>query len=166
MGGTVALFVVGLLIVLFYAEESGASIMQTINKTTWPSGDPIWDIARAIAQQEGFGISSSAPTRNHNPGDISDGANTYGYDHSVTSSRVTTFPDDTTGWQWLYDKLSKIYAGNSSAYDPSVPWSGWCGPDAQTGPWAADPNWGDGVASNLGVDSSTSMNDYLASKGW
>ena len=144
-------------IVLLYAQQAGGAVIQNTN---WPSGDPIWSIAQAIAKQEGFGVVGSAPTRNHNPGDISDGADTYGYDPAVTSSHVTSFPDDNTGWTWLYNKLTNIANGNSSVYDPGTSW-------IEIGShWAADPNWPIGVAANLGVDPNSTMNDYLQSQGW
>lgn len=118
--------------------------------------DPISNIAQAIAKQEGFGIAGAAPTRNHNPGDISDGASTYGYDKRVTSSKVTSFPDDATGWQWLYNKLANIASGQSAVYSSGMTW-------LQIGShWAADPNWGYGVASNLGVDPNSTFADYVA----
>lgn len=135
--------------------------MQTIASLDWPSGDPIWSIAHAIAKQEGFGADpNNAPTRNHNPGDISDGADTFGHDPAVTDSKVTAFPDDTTGWQWLYDKLSNIAAGNSNVYDPGTSWY------VIGSKWASDPNWPVGVAASLGVDPNSTMNDYLSSQGW
>lgn len=143
-------------VLLLFAQQVHAS---TVNPS-WPSGDPIWSIAQAIAQQEGFGVQGSAPARNHNPGDLSDGAEQYGWDRLVTSSKVTTFPDDQTGWQWLYNKLVNIANGTSGVYDPGTSW-------IEIGShWAADPQWPIGVATTLGVDPGSTMNDYLASQGW
>lgn len=165
----VLLFVASALVVLYATSELQqlstlgvvGTVNQTISKIGWPSGDAIWNIAQAIATQEGFGADSgNGPTRNHNPGDISDGASTYGHDPLITDSQVTSFPDDSTGWQWLYNKLLNIAQGNSSVYDPSTSW-------VEFGShWASDPNWPAGVCSVLGVDPSTSMNDYLTAQGW
>jgi len=69
------------------------------NELTWPQGDRIWDIARAIARAEGYHIPGSVPARLCNPGDISDGANLYGYEEH-SGSKITRFPDHETGWHW------------------------------------------------------------------
>jgi hypothetical protein len=157
------LLVAGALVVLIFLfdQQSGGTVTQAITSLSWPSGDAIWDIARAIAKQEGFGASSSnAPTRNHNPGDISDGARTFGHDPKVTDSQVTSFPDDATGWQWLYSKLSNVASGASFVYGPQMTW-------IEIGAsWAGDPGWPYGVAQNLGVDPESTMQDYLDSHGW
>lgn len=152
----IAVLVVGVVIAALYFLLPGKAIAEAfVPKSDWPSGDKIWDICQAIAKAEGFGLPGAAPTRNHNPGDISDGANTYGFDSAVSDSKVTSFPDDTTGWQWLYNKVSNIVNGKSTVYGQD--WS--IEQIAQT--WAGDSeNWASNVASALGVDSSTSFSDY------
>lgn len=91
------------------------------DRTTWPQGDKIWTLAQAIANAEGYGQNpSNGPTRNNNPGDISDYAMTYGYDGAISDSQVTRFPDPATGWHALYGKLAYMFAGKSSVYSPDA----------------------------------------------
>jgi hypothetical protein len=58
--------------------QSGDGGEITSDPSTWPTGSRIWDIARAIAIAEGANVEGSNPDRLNNPGDISDGASTYG----------------------------------------------------------------------------------------
>lgn len=89
----------------------------TTDYATWPSGDAIWDICRAIALAEGYDTNGAA-FRLNNPGDISDGRETYGSEfHS--GSNITKFPDAATGWNWLYSKLSNHIFGKSDVYPAS-----------------------------------------------
>lgn len=120
---------------------------------TWPAGDAIWDVAQAIARQEGYGVNASnAPTRNNNPGDISDGFSQYGGEQ--LDSKITHFPDPETGWNWLYNKLKRVHDGQSSVYANNMTW-------AQFGAkWASDPNWATGVTRTLGVSLSDRVGDY------
>jgi len=91
----------------------------TANPGTWPKGDSIWDFCQCVAHAEGADIPNENPDRLNNPGDISDGARDFGYElHS--GSRVTTFPDKATGWQWLYSKLFNATSGRSSLYHPQM----------------------------------------------
>lgn len=127
----------------------------TSDPSTWPTGDRIWDIARAIAIAEGYNVDGSNPSRLNNPGDISDGAATYGSEfHS--GSNVTKFPDAITGWTWLYAKLKNIATGGSSVYSPSMSWS------EIASHWAANSDvWASNVSNALGVDVNSSFNDYV-----
>jgi hypothetical protein len=130
---------------------------MTNDPSTWPQGDRIWDIARAIAFAEGADVAGSNPDRLNNPGDISDGARTYGAEfHS--GSNVTHFPDKQTGWQWLYDKLHNISTGASSSYRPDFTWA----QVAQK--WAGDwQSWVTNVTRNLGVTEDSTFGDYVNS---
>jgi hypothetical protein len=132
--------------------------IESSNPSTWPQGNRIWDISRAIAFAEGYDQLGSNPSRLNNPGDISDGVSTYGSEQHSGSS-VTSFPDALTGWTWLYAKIRNIANGNSAVYDPSMSWNEigekWAPPNAST--WAAN------VATNLGVDADSSLNDYINS---
>jgi hypothetical protein len=138
---------------------SGQTIIPT-NPSTWPSGDKLWNVARAIAHAEGYDVlvngQPSNPARLNNPGDISDGVMTYGSEfHS--GSNITKFPDAATGWAWLYGKLNNIKQGNSTVYDPSYSWreigAKWAPPNAEV--WAAN------VANYLGVDPDSAFGDYV-----
>lgn len=60
-------------------------------------------IARAIAAQEGFGTPGARPTRNHNPGDLRYWPAGFPRD----SGGFTVFPDDQSGWDWLYRDVSE-----------------------------------------------------------
>lgn len=129
----------------------------TNDRSTWPTGDRIWDIARAIAVAEGANVHGSNPDRLNNPGDISDGVKTFGSEfHS--GSNVTHFPDKQTGWQWLYDKLQNIANGNSEAYSPDWTWTQIA--QRWAGNWQA---WAANVARELGVDENSTFGDYANS---
>ena len=128
-------------------------MINPADESTWPSGDKIWDVARAIAKQEGYGPPRNLPTRACNPGDLSDGNDRYGF--IQTDSRVTTFPDDETGWQWLYNKLRNALEGKSSVYFGHMTF-------LEIGQrWATDPHWWEGVAKLLGVDPQTTLATYV-----
>lgn len=154
-----ALIVALVLIVLGLSQQSSSSDQGSAD-VTQPNQNPsgaIIAIAQAIAKKEGFGVNpTNGPTRNNNPGDISDGANTFGYDPLITDSKVTTFPDANTGWQWLYGKLTNIANGVSRVYSPDMTW-------IQFGhKWASDPSWGFVVAEFLGVDPNSTFADFIA----
>lgn len=90
----------------------------TTDPDTWPSGDAIWDICRAIALAEGYNTNGAAFKLN-NPGDISDGASQYNSEFH-DGSNITHFPDAVTGWNWLYQKISNHINGKSSTYPASM----------------------------------------------
>jgi hypothetical protein len=131
--------------------------MITHDPNTWPSGDLIWNIARAIAVAEGANVAGSNPDRLNNPGDISDGAKTYGSEFH-TGSNVTHFPTKEIGWQWLYDKLQNIANGNSQSYSPDWTWKQIA--QRWAGNWQA---WAANVARELGVDENSTFGDYANS---
>lgn len=148
---------------LFQSLEGDVTLTGiTFDPSTWPTGDRIWDIARAIAHAEGADQEGSNPDRLNNPGDISDGISTYGSEfHS--GSNITNFPDKKTGWQWLYNKLDNINRGGSHVYSRDFSWVE-IAHDPATGAtrWAGDwENWSNNVAAALGVDPSSTFGDYV-----
>lgn len=145
-----------LLVLLFLATgEAMASTNITNDPSTWPKGDRIWDICRAIAYAEGAEVAGDIPDRLNNPGDISDWAGTYGSQYA-DGSGVTTFPSKQIGWQKLYDKWWNIVNGGSSEYSPSMTWT----QIAQV--WAGDwQDWVNNVTAHLGVSANSTVADYV-----
>ena len=127
----------------------------TNDPATWPTGDRVWDICRAIAFAEGAHRAGQNPDVLNNPGDLSDGAETFGFqEHS--GSRVTTFPDKATGWGWLRDKVNNIVTGQSKTYSVSDTWQ----QVAQK--WAGDwRNWLKNVTRELDVSPQSTPADYV-----
>lgn len=132
------------------SSQCGCNI--TTNIDTWPSGDNIWNICKAIARQEGANVSGSKPDRYNNPGDITDKVGGYPHD----SEGLTMFPSKSEGWQALYNKWVTILNGGSSVYNPNGSWY-----DIGSH-WAADPNWTNGVCAILGVDPNTTPAQYVS----
>ena len=135
--------------------QSGAGGEITSDPSTWPTGSKIWDIARAIAIAEGANVSGSNPDRLNNPGDISDGASTYGSE-AHSGSNVTTFPDKETGWSWLHNKLENIALGKSHVFSVSLTWTEFA--QKYAGSWQ---NWVSNVTRELGVDPNSTFGDYV-----
>lgn len=134
----------------------GAHTPITNDPATWPSGDRIWNICHAIALAEGANIAGSAPDRNNNPGDLSDGANQFGYDPAVTDSHVTRFPDKDTGWKWLYQKISNAVRGYSSVYNADMTWTEFG--KKYAGNWQV---WTANVTRYLGVSPDSTVRQYV-----
>lgn len=129
----------------------------TTDENTWPSGDKIWDICRAIACAEGYNVASSNPFRLNNPGDISDGANTFGFE-SHSGSNITTFPDAATGWNWLYTKISNHVNGKSTVFPASMT------VDLFAKKYAANwQNWESNVCTKLRILPSSTFAQYVNS---
>lgn len=171
-------------IVVVLAEKSGAVTMTTTNSgsggsgasgacpgasccgsitndpNTWPTGDKIWDVARAIARAEGANIAGSVPDRSNNPGDLGrgdeHGQQTLGIS-SVhdTGEGIIIFATKVGGWSALYDKLQNIANGQSSVYSPDMTWSEFASK------YAADPNWLANVTSILGVSPDSTFGAYV-----
>jgi len=138
---------------------SGESCMNcgiTNDAATWPTGDKIWDVCRAIAIAEGANVAGSNPDRLNNPGDISDGGLTFGFElHSGSS--VTKFPDKLTGWKWLYSKFKNdLVDGTSSVYSPDMTWAQFA--QKYSGDWQ---NWLNNVTGQLGVSPDSRSGDYF-----
>ncbi len=128
----------------------------TFDESTWPAGDRIWNVCRAIARAEGANIEDSNPDRLNNPGDISDEAVIYGFEFHSGSS-ITKFPDKQTGWNSLYRKIQRIATGHSAVYLASMTWpefaQKWA---ANWRPWVAE------VTGSLGVDPDETIGSYFA----
>lgn len=72
-------------------------------------------LAEAIAKAEGFYVAGSLPARIHNPGDLEIGNVGYG-----TDIGKTIFPDDQTGWEWLYGECMLMLAGQEARHHSHV----------------------------------------------
>ena len=132
--------------------------IDPMDTETWPTGDKLWNIARAIAMAEGYGAAiNNAPTRNRNPGDISDFAEKYGYDPSVLDSKVTTFPTHAAGWAGLRWKLENMANRQSAVYSPDMTWEQF----AQKWQTKLGPSWVDHVTNSLGVKPTSTIKEYL-----
>ena len=132
-----------------------AGLHITNDPSTWPAGDRVWNVCRAIAMAEGANIAGSVPDRFNNPGDISDGAHQFSQTFEG-GSMVTLFPDKPTGWQWLYSKVFNAASGQSSVYSPDMTWiqiaQKWAGN------WEA---WVTNVTNYLQVTQDSTLNDYV-----
>lgn len=124
------------------------------DSNTWPGGDAIWDVARAIAHAEGYGQPGANPTVLNNPGDISDGASTFGSE-AHSGSNVTHFPDAATGWNWLYNKLKNVHDGKSHVFSNNMTWLQFG--QKYAGDWQ---NWVRNVTTALGVSENDRVGDY------
>ena len=136
------------------ARQPGDLVITT-DRTTWPSGDKIWQIAQAVAIAEGYDVPDSNPFRLNNPGDISDGFVEFGGE-AHSGSNVTHFPDAETGWRWLYDKLSRIAQGQSAVYSPTMTWSDLA--KKWAGNWVI---WVANVTKELGVTPDSKFEQFL-----
>ena len=129
----------------------------TNDRSTWPTGSRIWDIAQAIAIAEGADVAGSNPDRLNNPGDISDGAHLFNQE-AHSGSQVTHFPDKGTGWSWLYNKLEAIAQGRSHVFSPAMSWTEFA--QHYAGDWQ---NWVNNVTRELGAHPSSTFGDYVNS---
>jgi len=134
--------------------------MITHDPKTWPVGDPIWDICRAVAFAEGADIEGSNPDRLNNPGDISDFLGVFGSEHH-SGSDITHFPTKEVGWGHLHWKFGRIVKGNSSVYPPNWSWLRVARKYAKD--W--EP-WLKIVTEKLGVTSETTPRDYCLAHGY
>jgi hypothetical protein len=129
----------------------------TTDTRTWPysDDDPIGKACNAVARAEGYNVAGSNPFRLNNPGDISDGSHTFGYE-THSGSNVTHFPDPETGWGWLYDKWSNIVGGVSDVYSPDMSW------DQLAQKWAGNwATWSTNVTRYLGVNRTDRVGDFF-----
>jgi hypothetical protein len=139
------------------AAVSGSDDLKTPD--TWPGGDRIWDVCRAIAHAEGYDVVGSAPYKLNNPGDLSPGDehgfSTAGAAEFHGGSYVIHFATPADGWNALYAKFANILDGSSKVYQADWSWQ-------QIGAkYAADPNWSANVAATLDVDPVTTLRDYV-----
>jgi len=135
--------------------------MITNSTSTWPSGDRIWDVCRAIALAEGANVSGSAPDRLNNPGDLSKGdeaaMGVSGYVTLPDGEIAIHFSTKEDGWQALYSKIMNIASGRSSVYSPQWSWR----QIAQK--YAGDSSaWAANVARVLGTSPDARFADYFS----
>jgi hypothetical protein len=133
----------------------------TQDPATWPAGDRIWDICRAVALAEGYNRGpGAAPFDLNNPGDLSPGDEggfpTAGAPHPHGGSYVIHFATANDGWQALYYKFRNIASGASTVYSPGWSW-------AQIAAlYAGDAaSWLRNVTTALGVDPASSLASYV-----
>jgi hypothetical protein len=132
-------------------EEQGNSLVNTT-----PT-DKIKLIAQAIAHAEN---GSSRVNARNNPGNI----------REVAGGPITTYDSLDIGWQKLYNKLDfDFVSGRSHIYSARMTWRevAWMwvngGPVGTAGAPQDNPdNWASVVASDLGVDVTSTVAAYLS----
>jgi len=138
-----------------WALNAGATEMPGL-----PSNfeDKVRQISGAVAYAEGFWdrdgniLSNNIPARFHNPGDLGPG-DAPGFTAEFHSgSNVVQFPDDDTGWKYLYDKWRRILSGRSHTYSLDDTFSAVA--KKYAGDWY---NWLNNVTDYLGVSPATTL---------
>jgi hypothetical protein len=135
----------------------------TKDQNTWPRGDKLWNVCRAIAVAEGYDKGPGTPPFDlNNPGDLSPGDEggcpTAGPAEFHGGSRIIHFATPTDGWNALRAKIQRIADGHSRVYRPVWSWQ------KIASVYAGDSaNWARNVAHALGVDVNSSLKDYLDS---
>lgn len=133
-----------------YGTGNGLLSPFTIPGTTAPptsTGGGLLDaLANAIARQEGYNVPGSVAQRNNNPGNI--------------GGPTQSFATPEAGWSQLYHQLQIIFDGTSTVYDPSMTIS-----EMGMKYSNQDPNWGNNVASILGVSPDTTLSDLQSLYG-
>lgn len=82
-----------------------------------PSETVLQKIMHAIAKAEGFYVSGSRPSRNHNPGD---------FEYDIIGKGVgkdgvyIIYPDDETGWLALHTQVLDMFNGGSHIYNSKM----------------------------------------------
>ena len=75
---------------------------------------PVMELAKAMAEMEGFGVPGALPTRNHNPGDLRESKY-----QLYQKDGFAYFPDDETGWKaFIYDLCVKINGHSVTGLTP------------------------------------------------
>lgn len=104
---------------MYQSDSSLTGAPICADRTSWPgmgSSDRIWSLCHACAIAEGYDLGAGhVPFDLNNPGDLSDGAKTFGCERH-SGSDVTKFPTAEIGWQYLYDKWRNIVNGKSLVY--------------------------------------------------
>lgn len=133
----------------------------TSDPSTWPTGDKVWDVCRAIALAEGANQPGSAPDRYNNPGDLSQGDEhgqaVAGYVNLPDGETLIEFATKNGGWQALYTKINNIRLGISLTFRPSYTWTQIAAKYA--GNSAA---WVSNVTNELGVSPSDTFGSYFS----
>jgi hypothetical protein len=114
----------------------------------------ILNMAKSIANAEGFGIPDAIPTRANNPGDLVIPGWT---GETLGAEKISVFSSVEEGWQRLYNQLNLIVTGRSRVYtlDMSIAQM-----EKKYAPHAAG-TWARNVARGLGVDPDTSLREVL-----
>ena len=134
--------------------------MITNDPRSWPAGDKIWEVCRAIALAEGANIGGSAPDRLNNPGDLSRGDEQHqaviGYETLPDGEVAIHFASKEAGWNALYSKISNIAAGRSSVYSPEMTWR------QISAKYAGNSSaWVNNVTAALGVNPDSRFGDFF-----
>lgn len=160
-----ALILVGVGVWLYMRLKPSGELTESAGITpdpaTWPRGDRLWDICRAIAHAEGYDRGpGTAPWDLNNPGDLSPG-DEHGYGTAGPAefhggSYIIHFATPADGWNALRLKFFNAANGYSNVYLPDMTWA------QIAAKYAGDAaNWGRNVAANLGVDLETTLNDTI-----
>jgi len=143
------------------ATENFLTPAITQDPASWPAGDRVWDVCRAVAMAEGFNDGPGhAPFDLNNPGDLSPGDEagqaTAGPAEFHDGSHIIHFATAAGGFQALYHKFYDAAAGVSRVYDPAMTWE-------QIGSlYAGDAgDWIRNVTGFLGVDPGSTLGDYV-----
>jgi hypothetical protein len=134
--------------------------MITNSPATWPLGDRVWDVCRAIALAEGANVPGDAPDRFNNPGDLSrgdeHGQTVIGYVNLPDGELLINFATKEGGWAALYSKISNIATGRSSTYSPDMTWR------QIAAKYAGNSSaWVNNVANALGVSPDSRFGDFF-----
>jgi hypothetical protein len=134
--------------------------MITNSPATWPLGDRVWDVCRAIALAEGANVPGDAPDRFNNPGDLSrgdeHGQTVIGYVNLPDGEMLINFATKEGGWAALYSKISNIATGRSSTYSPDMTWR------QIAAKYAGNSSaWVNNVANALGVSPDSRFGDFF-----
>lgn len=105
----------------------------------------VLDFSAAIESAEGFQVAGSKPQRQNNPGDI------------AGPGGILSFPTLQDGLNALYNQVAMMFNNTSAHYNSGMS-------IMQIGLTYAngDPNWGTNVANYLGVDPSTTLDQFKA----
>ena len=133
----------------------------TSDPSTWPAGDPIWNVCQAIAFAEGANQAGDAPDRYNNPGDLSKGDEhgqaVSGYIRLPDGEQEIYFANKLAGWTALYRKIQHIVEGKSRVFSPTMTWR------QVSKIYAGDStDWVKNVTDRLGVDPDLVFADYFA----
>ena len=125
--------------------------------TSFPTLAPL---GAAIAQAEGYGQPGAIPTLANNPGSLELGNQGYGVIQAAGGNQITVFPTPQAGANALQRQIDSIFNGTSQNYNPSMSlqqfgsiYSG------------GNPNYGNTLAQNLGVDPNASLSDIGSAWG-
>lgn len=122
------------------------------NGTAFPG---LSDLAGAIANAEGYGVSGAIPTVANNPGNIALGD----LGRGTLGQNISVYPDSTSGWNALNNQLTMIGNGQSRIYNPNMTLQQMG--QAWAGGGTGSQNWVNNVAKYLGVDPNSTIGSIL-----